>query len=149
MSFKIAFIGAGSVGFTRTLLSDLLTVPEDEIAGTASLTLGNEVYDEAKIIAARDSDQGLTSSAFPENADAKLRPISIAEDGFLVTGGEQPPVFVAAGLWHSDGKAWSLDPDLPLSSQHHGGALVAHKDGAILGIVSVVGREFNVMPITP
>ena len=129
--------------------ADLLTVPEDEIAGTASLTLGNEVYDEAKIIAARDSDQGLTSSAFPENADAKLRPISIAEDGFLVTGGEQPPVFVAAGLWHSDGKAWSLDPDLPLSSQHHGGALVAHKDGAILGIVSVVGREFNVMPITP
>ena len=28
MSFKIAFIGAGSVGFTRMLLSDLLTVPE-------------------------------------------------------------------------------------------------------------------------
>jgi alpha-galactosidase len=28
MSFKIAFIGAGSVGFTRRLLSDLLTVPE-------------------------------------------------------------------------------------------------------------------------
>ena len=28
MSFKIAFIGAGSVGFTRKLLSDLLTVPE-------------------------------------------------------------------------------------------------------------------------
>lgn len=28
MPFKIAFIGAGSVGFTRTLLSDLLTVPE-------------------------------------------------------------------------------------------------------------------------
>ena len=28
MSFKVAFIGAGSVGFTRRLLSDLLTVPE-------------------------------------------------------------------------------------------------------------------------
>lgn len=28
MSFKITFIGAGSVGFTRTLLRDLLTVPE-------------------------------------------------------------------------------------------------------------------------
>ena len=28
MSFKVAFIGAGSVGFTRKLLSDLLTVPE-------------------------------------------------------------------------------------------------------------------------
>jgi alpha-galactosidase len=28
MSFKIAFIGAGSIGFTRTLLCDLLSVPE-------------------------------------------------------------------------------------------------------------------------
>lgn len=28
MSFKVAFIGAGSVGFTRTLVTDLLSVPE-------------------------------------------------------------------------------------------------------------------------
>ncbi|MBA2482614.1 MAG: alpha-glucosidase/alpha-galactosidase [Planctomycetes bacterium] len=28
MSFKIAFIGAGSIGFTRTLMRDLLSVPE-------------------------------------------------------------------------------------------------------------------------
>ena len=28
MSFKVAFIGAGSIGFTRRLLADLLTVPE-------------------------------------------------------------------------------------------------------------------------
>ena len=28
MAFKIAFIGAGSIGFTRGLLADILTVPE-------------------------------------------------------------------------------------------------------------------------
>ena len=28
MSFKVAFIGAGSIGFTRGLLKDLLSVPE-------------------------------------------------------------------------------------------------------------------------
>ncbi len=28
MSFKVAFIGAGSIGFTRNLLRDLLSVPE-------------------------------------------------------------------------------------------------------------------------
>lgn len=28
MSFKVAFIGAGSIGFTRRLLADILTVPE-------------------------------------------------------------------------------------------------------------------------
>lgn len=127
--------------------SDLMLVPEDEIAGSASLTLGTEVYDEAKIIAAKDPAQGFTSPTFPENTDARLREISIAEDCFLVTGGDQSPVFVAAGLLQADGKSWSLDPDLPLSSQHHGGALVAHKDGAILGIVSVEGREFKVQPI--
>ena len=28
MSFKVAVIGAGSIGFTKTLISDLLKVPE-------------------------------------------------------------------------------------------------------------------------
>lgn len=28
MSFKLAVIGAGSVGFTRTLFSDLMSVPK-------------------------------------------------------------------------------------------------------------------------
>ena len=28
MRFKLAFIGAGSIGFTRQLLADILTVPE-------------------------------------------------------------------------------------------------------------------------
>ncbi len=28
MTFKIAFIGAGSIGFTRGLLRDILSVPE-------------------------------------------------------------------------------------------------------------------------
>ena len=28
MSFKVAFIGAGSLGFTRALLTDILTMPE-------------------------------------------------------------------------------------------------------------------------
>ena len=28
MSFKVAFIGAGSIGFTRDFLKDLLSVPE-------------------------------------------------------------------------------------------------------------------------
>ncbi len=129
--------------------ADLLTVPEDEISGTASLTLGTEVYDEAKIAAAKDPAQGFTSPTFPANADAKLRDINIAEDCFLVTGGDQPPVFVAAGLLQAEGQSWSLDPDLPLSSQHHGGALVAHKDGAILGQVSIEGREFKVQSINP
>ena len=32
MSFKVAFIGAGSITFTRNLVGDLLTVPEAKAA---------------------------------------------------------------------------------------------------------------------
>ena len=32
MAIKVAMIGAGSVGFTRGLMKDILTVPEDEIS---------------------------------------------------------------------------------------------------------------------
>lgn len=43
MSFKVAFIGAGSVGFTRGLLSDLLTVPEFSNIQVLFMTLINVI----------------------------------------------------------------------------------------------------------
>ena len=129
--------------------SDLLSLPADEITGSAALTLGTETYDEAAMQAALAAGNGFTSPTFPTNTETQLRPIEVAEDCFLVTGGDQPPVFIAAGLMRAEGPAWSLDPDLPLTSQHHGGVLVAHKDGAVLGFVTVDGREYRVQAIAP
>lgn len=129
--------------------SDLLTLPADEIAGSASLTLGTETYDEAAIQAVLASVKGFSSPTFPTNTQTKLRSLEVAEDCFLVTGGDQTPVFIAAGLMRAEGHAWSLDPDLPLTSQHHGGVLVAHKDGAVLGLVNVAGREYRVQATAP
>lgn len=40
MSFKVAFIGAGSLGFTRGLLRDLLSVPEFSDIQIASVYKG-------------------------------------------------------------------------------------------------------------
>ena len=130
--------------------SDLLSVPPDAIAGSVSLMIGETKYDETLLQAARsDSGRSLTAPGFPTNTETQLRPLTVAENCFLVTGGEQPPVYIAAGLMRAEGTSWSLDPDLPLTSQHHGGVLVAHNDGAVLGQVTIDGREYRVQAIEP
>jgi paraquat-inducible protein B len=129
---------------------DLLSVPPGAIAGSASLTIGEEKFEETQLQAAHaDEGRSLMAAEFPTNSAIHLRPLRVAENCFLVTGGDQPPVYIAAGLMRAEGKFWSLDPDLPLTSQHHGGVLVAHPDGALLGLVSVDGREYRVQVIEP
>ena len=130
--------------------ADLLSVPADAIAGSASLIIGEAKFDETQLqTASSDSGRSLTGAGFPTNADVQLRPLTVAENCFLITGGDQPPVYIAAGLLRAEGTIWSLDRDLPLTSQHHGGVLVAHKDGAVLGQVSVDGREYRVQALEP
>ena len=130
--------------------ADLLSVPADAIAGSTSLTIGEAKFDETQLQAARkDAGSSLTATGFPTNVETQWRSLTVAENCFLVTGGDQPPVYVAAGLLRLEGTSWSLDPDLPLTSQHHGGVLVAHQDGAVLGQVSVDGREYQVQSLKP
>lgn len=54
MSFKIAFIGAGSVGFTRRLLSDLLTVPEFHDVSIAFTDINQHNLDMVAALCQRD-----------------------------------------------------------------------------------------------
>ena len=130
--------------------SDLLTVPPDEIAGSASLTIGEVKFEASQLQAAHeDGGRSLASATFPANSDTRLRPLTVPEDCFVVTGGEQSPIFIAAGLLRPEGMSWTLDPELPLTSQHHGGVLIAHTDGAVLGIVIIEGREFRVQLLEP
>ena len=54
MSFKIAFIGAGSIGFTRKLLGDLLTVPEFDSLQVALSDISEPNLDMIRQLAERD-----------------------------------------------------------------------------------------------
>ncbi len=129
---------------------NLLTVPPDEIAGSASLTIGEVKFEETQLQAAHeDGGRSLVSETFPANSDTRLRSVKVSEDCFVVTGGELSPIFIAAGLMRPEGASWTLDSELPLTSQHHGGVLVAHQDGAVLGVVAIDGREFRVQAIEP
>ena len=56
MSFKIAFIGAGSIGFTRTLLGDLLSVPEFSDCEVAFTDINQANLDMVSQLCQRDID---------------------------------------------------------------------------------------------
>ncbi len=57
MSFKVAFIGAGSIGFTRGLLRDLLSVPEFRHIQVAFTDINPENLRMVKELCQRDIDE--------------------------------------------------------------------------------------------
>ncbi len=57
MSFKIAFIGAGSIGFTRKLLGDILTVTEFEDIEVAFTDINRDNLDMVTRLCQRDIDE--------------------------------------------------------------------------------------------
>ncbi|MNM81723.1 Alpha-galactosidase [compost metagenome] len=57
MSFKIAFIGAGSIGFTRGLLRDLLSVPEFNHIEVAFTDINQHNLDMVTELCQRDIDE--------------------------------------------------------------------------------------------
>ena len=57
MSFKIAFIGAGSIGFTRGLLRDLLAVPEFNNIDIAFTDINEQNLDMVTQLCQRDIDE--------------------------------------------------------------------------------------------
>ncbi|MHB1484087.1 MAG: alpha-galactosidase [Saccharofermentanales bacterium] len=57
MKFKVAFIGAGSIGFTRKLLSDLLSVPEFKDIEIAFTDINQRNLDMVAQLCQRDIDE--------------------------------------------------------------------------------------------
>ena len=57
MSFKVAFIGAGSVGFTRRLLSDLMIVPEFRDIQVSFMDINPHNLDMVTRLCQRDLDE--------------------------------------------------------------------------------------------
>ncbi|MBR6728218.1 MAG: alpha-glucosidase/alpha-galactosidase, partial [Clostridia bacterium] len=57
MSFKIAFVGAGSIGFTRELLTDILSVPELRDVEIAFTDINKHNLDMVAELCQRDIDE--------------------------------------------------------------------------------------------
>ena len=56
MSFKIAFIGAGSLVFARTLFTDIMSVPELQKADIAFTDINGDNLEKTRALCQRDLD---------------------------------------------------------------------------------------------
>jgi len=71
MSFKIAFIGAGSIGFTRTLLCDLLSVPEFADCEVVFTDINQQNLDMVTQLCQRDIDMNGLNIKIHATADRR------------------------------------------------------------------------------
>src|SRR5690554_4608471 len=101
MSFKIAFIGAGSIGFTRGLLRDLLAVPEFNNIEIAFTDINPDNLDMVTQLCQRDIDEnGLNNIRIHATTDRR-EAVKDARYIFVVVR--------IGGL-----EAFQLDVDIPL-----------------------------------
>jgi alpha-galactosidase len=72
MSFKVAFIGAGSIGFTRNLIRDLLAVPEFNDLEIALMDISEQNLDMVRQLVERDvRENGLDSVKLTATTDQR------------------------------------------------------------------------------
>lgn len=100
MSIKVAMIGAGSIGFTRRLMSDLLAVPEFADTTFAFTDLSERNLDMVTQLARRD----IAANQLPATVEATLdRRAAVANSDYVICMIRQ------GGL-----DAFALDIDIPL-----------------------------------
>ena len=100
MSFKVAVIGAGSVGFTRTIVRDILTVPELRDTEFAFMDIDERNLDMVYQLVTRD----IESAGFPAKVTATLdRREAITDAKYIFS-------FVRVGRL----EAFQTDIDVPL-----------------------------------
>lgn len=129
---------------------DLLAVPDDVIEGTLQLTIGEqsipltgELRAIEEQVVVRAIDEGLL-----EPSTATRRRMTTPEDGFLITGGNQSPLLIAAARYEplADG-GWKIEAYDAVDGSHHGGVIVATRDGAVVGCVVYDGERASVYPV--
>ncbi|MBE0342454.1 alpha-glucosidase/alpha-galactosidase, partial [Paenibacillus sp. 28ISP30-2] len=72
MSFKVAFIGAGSIGFTRGILRDLLSVPEFNDIEVAFTDISQHNLDMVTELCQRDIRENGLSIQIQSSTDRKI-----------------------------------------------------------------------------
>ena len=128
---------------------DLLAIPEDTIENSTSLLIDGESIELAQSVQQLNPTVVLRPTTEQTTRRRIVRrALSPPEDGFLVTGGNIEPLFVAATHYSPvDDGAYQLEELLPINEQHHGGMIVAARDGAVIGCVTVDKQMLFVWPV--
>ena len=129
--------------------ADLLLVPDDTIENSASLLVDGEAVELTGSVQSLNSTIVLRSATgVAASRRIARRPLSPPEDGFLVTGGDVEPLFIAATHYSpAENGAYRLEELLPINEQHHGAVIAAARDGAVIGCVTVDEEAALVWPV--
>ncbi len=100
MAIKVAFIGAGSVGFTRTLFRDILSVPELRDTHFSFMDINKRNLDMVMELCQKDVDNNKIPASINSTLDRRA---ALAEADYVVNCAR------VGGL-----EAWKLDIDIPL-----------------------------------
>ncbi|MDC0936350.1 paraquat-inducible protein A [Pirellulales bacterium] len=129
---------------------DLLDSPAGAVEGSVQLQMADEVVPlpgDAEPIGDGVVLRPASGTTLPRNS-IKRRRITSPENGFLITGGSNPPLLIAAARYGAKaGGGWAIDKSVPITSAHHGGVIVATKDGAAIGCVIFEDEQARACPV--
>jgi hypothetical protein len=122
--------------------TELFTVPEKAVGGTATLTVDGQ----PATLDSTSRPAGAGLLVLPAAASGHTTSIAVTrragtlEDVLLATDGTREPQFLSASRLTMQGDVWLADPALPLDPSWHGAIAVSAKDGAVIGILLTDGK---------
>jgi hypothetical protein len=125
--------------------ADMLTQPEDALAGSARLALADTLVPLDLGSEPRGDGLALLPTLHPFTPWTKLRPAQGPEDTLVIAGSDAPPRLIPASRYHLDGEpGWRVDANLSFDASWHGASIVAESDGAVIGLLLVGEDEIRV-----
>jgi len=128
--------------------ADLLSFPENALDGERILYLnGQSIVASARLLgnglALQVLDSPIDSGAvWPQQ---QLRSATQAENVLVIANPDEPARFVGAERQHWGADGWRLQPALPFAANWHGAAVIAERDGQLLGLLQVDGERYRII----
>lgn len=127
--------------------ADLLGAPDPDAEQTRLW------YDDTALPVARGRSLGTKLGWLPTAHDwpgwprDRMRPMNQPEDTLLVADPGTPPRFVAAYRYRQGSQGFELDPALGLDPRWHGAAVIAVRNGQLVGILIHHDNDYRVIPV--
>ena len=129
---------------------NLLAMPEDAIEASVELQVGEQEIardGELKSVGAHLALQRVRGNNLVARPTTHRR-IAVPEDGFLISGGNESPVLVAAARYReTEDGGWIVDQSVPIGPSHHGGVIVSAKDGAVIACLVYQDQQARLYPV--
>jgi len=121
--------------------ADVLLPPENALPGSFRLTLAEQPLDPIPTGRQYGTDLAVLFYAHEAAVDIPMRVAAQPENVLIVAGDEAPVRFIGAERIRVEDERWLVDSAVSFDARWHGAAVVAERDGALLGLLLTGGDE--------